>query len=97
MQLSHYFLRNTGLVGGVSTEIDSFWFFSDFSIWPIEKTSCLLQKCKILYKNIVLSFFKQKSNKYWNNIWKEIQQILDQKKKTPQIFFSKILLMWSSQ
>ena len=30
MQLSHYFLRNAGLVGGVSTEIDSFYFFSDF-------------------------------------------------------------------
>ena len=33
MQLSRYFLRNAGLVGGVSTEIDSFWFFSDLSIW----------------------------------------------------------------
>ena len=31
MQLSHYFLRNAGLVGGVSTEIDSFLFFSDFA------------------------------------------------------------------
>ena len=73
MQLSHYFLRNAGLVGGVCTEIDSFYliflrFDSD------RKTSCLLQKCKILYKNIVLSFFKQKLNKYWNNIWKEMQQ-----------------------
>ena len=57
---------------------------SDFSqILAFEsdrKTSCLLQKCKILYKNIVLSFFKQKLNKYWNNIWKEMQQNFGQKK-----------------
>ena len=32
MQLSHYFLRNAGLIGGVSTEIDSFKFFADFCI-----------------------------------------------------------------
>ena len=32
MEQSHYFLRNGGLVGGVSTEIDSFLFFSEFSI-----------------------------------------------------------------
>ena len=53
-------------MGGVCTEIDSFYltflrFDSD------GKTSCLLQKCKILYKNTVLLFFKQKLNKYWNN------------------------------
>ena len=32
MQMSHYFLRNVGLVGGISTEIDCFLFYSDFSI-----------------------------------------------------------------
>ena len=56
MQLSHYFLRNVGLVGGVSTEIDSFLFFLDLVFDSNRKTSCPLQKCKILYKNIVLFF-----------------------------------------
>ena len=70
MQLSQYFLRNAGLVGGVCTEIDSFFFSQIFAFDSDRKTSCLLQKCRLLYKNIALSFFKQKLNKYWNNIWK---------------------------
>ena len=74
MQLSHYFLRNAGLVGGVSTKIDCFYFSQIFAFDSDRKTSCLLQKCKILYKNTVLSFFKQKLNRYCNNIWKEMQQ-----------------------
>ena len=46
------------------------------------KTLCLLQKCKIMYENIVLSFFQTKLNKYWKNIWKEMQQILGKNKRT---------------
>ena len=75
MQLSHYFLRNAGLVGGVSTEIDIVSNFSQiFEFDSDRKASCLLQKCKVLYKNIVLSLFQQKLNRYWNNIWKEMLQ-----------------------
>ena len=60
MQLSHYFLSNGGLVGGVIREIDCFCFFSQIlALDSGRKISCLLQKCKIMYKNIVLSFFKQ--------------------------------------
>ena len=59
MQLSHYFLRNAGLVGGVGMKI----YVPDFSqILAFDsgrKTLCLLQKGKIMYVNIVLSFFKQ--------------------------------------
>ena len=83
MQLSHYFLSNAGLVSGVSTEIDSSNFSQILAFDSDRKTSCLLQKCKILYKfykNIVLSFFKQKLNKYWNNIWKVMQHNFGPKK-----------------
>ena len=46
------------------------------------KTLCLLQKCKIMYENIVLSFFQTKLNKYWKDIWKEMQKILGKNKQT---------------
>ena len=54
MQLSHYFLRNAGLVGGVVSN------FSHIFAFDSDRKTCLLLKCKILYKNIVLSFLKQK-------------------------------------
>ena len=52
----------------------------------------MIQKCKIMFKNIV----QTKLNKYWINIWKEMQQIFGEKKDVhsgrvspTQIFFSK--------
>ena len=59
MQLSHYFLRNAGLVGGVVTEIDVSDFSQIIAFVSGRKTLCLLQKGRIMYENIVLSFFKQ--------------------------------------
>ena len=60
MQLSHYFLRNAGLVGGVYIAAI---YVSDFSqILAFDsgrKTACLLQKCISIYENIVVSFCKQ--------------------------------------
>ena len=55
------------------------------------KTSCLLQKCKILYKTLFSRFSNKKINKYWNNSWKEMQQNFGPKKPEgfpdAQIFF----------
>ena len=59
MQLSHYFLRNAGLGGGVITEIVVSDFSQILEFDSRRKTSCLQQKCKIKYVNIVLSFFKR--------------------------------------
>ena len=59
MQLSHYFLRNACLVGGVVTEIAVSDFSQILAFDSKRKTSCLLQKCKIMYENIVFWFFKQ--------------------------------------
>ena len=46
MQLSHYFLRNAGLVGGVSRRLIVSNFSQVFAFDSDRKTSCLLQKCK---------------------------------------------------
>ena len=49
---------------------------------------------KILDPVLALTF-KQKLNKNWNNIWKEMQQNFGPKKRKG--FLTQILLMWSSQ
>ena len=52
------FLRN-GLVGGIIREIDLSDFSQILAFDSVRKTSCILQKCKNLNENFVLSFFKQ--------------------------------------
>ena len=66
MQMSHYFLRIGGGGGGGGCngwDILPRFILSDFSqILAFDsrrKTSFLLQKYKIMYKNIVVSFYKQ--------------------------------------
>ena len=60
MQLSHYFLCNAGRVDGVFTVIVLSKFSQILAFGSWRKTSGLIQKCKIMYKNIVLLFYKQK-------------------------------------
>ena len=60
MQPSCYFLRNVGLVGGIYFQDWLSEFSQILAFDSGRKTSCLLQKCKIMYKNIVLSFYKNK-------------------------------------
>ena len=60
MQLSHYFLRNAALVGGVYiAEIYVSEFSQIMAFDSGRQTACLLQKCKIMYENIAVSFYKQ--------------------------------------
>ena len=57
MQLSHYFLRNAGLVGGVSTEIDIVSNFSQiFEFDSKEKHHVYCRNVKFCIKTLFFRF-----------------------------------------